>query len=479
MLKKNYNIDDKKVFLTGLSNGGIGAYTVGLKYAWKFAAILPLAGITSWVKFIDSGGNRRPSEKTVLINESAITYAENAFNTHLRFFHGFRDPGFKVEQARLMTEKLVKLGVPFLYKEIPDLGHDLSHILWRDLSINKIVKEISRKEKPAEVRLVTATERANRQFWVVLDDRIDHTQPGRIHARVHDKRKIDLETENVSSLTLLLKECPINKRVTLHVDKQDVFDGDIPKKRTLSLQWETKNKTWKIVEHYEKSKSGTRKVAGLSGPLGDANYEKQVHVYGSKIPEDIAKLHQAAELGARAWMIGKEYSEVRQPVIRDTELTEEIISRRIVVLYGNAKNNSVMAKIGHKLPIQVGDGYIQLGAKKLTDVGIGARFICPNPMRPESYIVIKAGNSAEAVLQGARQLPIYMPDYVVYDSNTTKVKSHIALGKRPEIELGFFTEDWKLSKVGNDAVSTKLLEQAAKSEIIQLSARQLSSGDYY
>ena len=41
---KNYNIDRKKIAVTGFSAGGAGAWHFGLKYPDRFSAVIPLAG---------------------------------------------------------------------------------------------------------------------------------------------------------------------------------------------------------------------------------------------------------------------------------------------------------------------------------------------------------------------------------------------------------------------------------------------------
>ncbi len=466
-VRRNYTINSDKIFLTGLSNGGIGSYIAGLKHAWRFAAVFPLSGVTDWPRHNVSDILLRPSEKIVLDNESAITYAENAFNTHLRFYHGARDSGFRVDQARRLAAKLKRLAVPFRYHEFAGMGHDLSHVMWRKLLIMEFVKRYTRPTSPTEVRLVTATERSGRQFWVVLDERVDHLKPARIRARTKQRAAIDVQTENTERLTLLLDQSPVFSPIRVTVDGQAVYEGPIPLSNRLTLARvkpiETSNRdrdaadagivretdagveeliAW---ERWNGStpQAGTRKTARLSGPLGDANYEEQVHVYGTLVDEDTPTLRKAAHLGARGWVMARQYTEVRHPVLADSELTEEIIQNKVLVLYGNAANNSVLANIGGKLPIEVGEKHIGLRERKLTNRGTGARFICPSPLAPHRYLVVQAGVSAAAVEQGG-QLPIYLADYIVYDAQTTRKKAFMILGRRREVETGFFTENWRL-----------------------------------
>ena len=95
------------------------------------------------------------------------------------------------------------------------------------------------------------------------------------------------------------------------------------------------------------------------------------------------------------------------------------------------------------MPIVVGHKHLELRGRKISGWGVGARFICPNPLAPGRYLVVAAGTSAQAVEMGGK-LPIYMADFMVYNHRTVHRKAFMILGGRKEIETGYFTEDWKL-----------------------------------
>src|SRR5262249_21781406 len=43
-VQKNYKIDDKRIYLTGLSMGGFGTWSLTAKYPERWAAIVPICG---------------------------------------------------------------------------------------------------------------------------------------------------------------------------------------------------------------------------------------------------------------------------------------------------------------------------------------------------------------------------------------------------------------------------------------------------
>ena len=297
--------------------------------------------------------------------------------------------------------------------------------------------------------MVATSERANRQFWVVLDDRLDHTKLARIEARIVTKSTIRVETSNVGRFTILLSEAPStskNARIVVDGHRADLGPYALGDRMTISrIDPSGDTGSWQYWDGVV-SIPGTKKIPRLSGPLGDVSWEPQVHVYGTLVPGDTATLKKAAELGARGWIMDREFTQVRHPVIPDTDLTPDLIRERALVLYGNARNNSILAEIGSQLPIRVGTDFLEMRGERLTEAGIGAKFVCPNPLRPEKYLVVQTGLSASAV-EKAGFLPMFLPDYLVFDNRFTSTSQKMALGTQPVVETGFFTEMWQLPEL--------------------------------
>lgn len=97
---KEYKTDPKKVYLTGLSMGGFGTWSLAAKYPEKWAAIVPICG----------GGNPADAGKFKDIP--------------CWCFHGDKDTAVKVERSRDMIEALKKAGGKPEYTEYPGVGHN-------------------------------------------------------------------------------------------------------------------------------------------------------------------------------------------------------------------------------------------------------------------------------------------------------------------------------------------------------------------
>ena len=94
-VKRQYRIDENRIYLMGHSMGGIGTWAIAPKYPDIWAAIAPLSGI----------GSPESVERIRHIPEIIV--------------HGDADPTVDVASSRLMVEKLKALGVEHKYIEVP------------------------------------------------------------------------------------------------------------------------------------------------------------------------------------------------------------------------------------------------------------------------------------------------------------------------------------------------------------------------
>ncbi len=99
-VEKEYTVDAKRTYLTGLSMGGFGTWSIAAALPDKWAAIVPVCG----------GGDVKSAEKIKDIP---------CWN-----FHGDTDTAVKVELSRTMIEALVKAGGKPKYDEYKGVGHN-------------------------------------------------------------------------------------------------------------------------------------------------------------------------------------------------------------------------------------------------------------------------------------------------------------------------------------------------------------------
>ena len=97
---KEYKLDPNRTYLSGLSMGGYGTWSLAVKYSDKWAAIAPVCG----------GGDPKQAEKIKHIP--------------CWIFHGDKDTAVNVEKSREMVAALKAAGGNPKYDEYPGVGHN-------------------------------------------------------------------------------------------------------------------------------------------------------------------------------------------------------------------------------------------------------------------------------------------------------------------------------------------------------------------
>jgi predicted peptidase len=112
-LQKEFAVDGKRIYVTGLSMGGYGAWDILVRHPELFAAAAPVCG----------GGDEATAGKIAKIPVWA--------------FHGAKDGVVKPARSRNMVEALKKAGGTPKYTEYPTVGHDSWVPTYRDPELYK------------------------------------------------------------------------------------------------------------------------------------------------------------------------------------------------------------------------------------------------------------------------------------------------------------------------------------------------------
>ncbi len=422
----HYAVDPDRVVLYGLSNGGLGTFNIGARHAWRFSAVVPLAGAPGWVHYL--GGSPSERARRVLNPLSAWSLFENAHNTHFHAHHGRSDPGpMRPRYASALETRARALEVPFELDWYAT-GHDLVapvHRLGRIFDREAVRRRVT---SPSTVTLVTGDYRAARQHWVEVTRIDDYPSLVRVEAR-RGEAAVTIRTEG-----------PLRAFTLYDVTaRRLVVDG-------VSL---TLGEARAAVGIVRGSDGGWRlgvpqldvKRPGLSGPIGDAVMDRMIHVYGTE-GEHADRLREAAERGARGWI--DNLRGVHQTVVSDVELTPALIASGHLVLYGSPASNRVLARIADRLPIQIERGGIRVGQARYVGRHLGVRFVYPNPLAPGRYVLVQ-GASRPASVSAGNRLPAFLPDWVVYDARRLPSRPrNLPTERARHVAAGFFGDRWQL-----------------------------------
>jgi hypothetical protein len=136
---------------------------------------------------------------------------------------------------------------------------------------------------------------------------------------------------------------------------------------------------------------------------------------------------------------------MRQRVIADVDLTDELARTHNLILYATPGSHTVLDRIGPALPIQVQRDAVVVGARRIEGKGVGVRFIYPSPLAAGRYVTLQVAPTAEAVAAG-HALPDFLPDYVVYDARSTATRPRLVPGSGASAPRarGYFDDHWQL-----------------------------------
>ncbi len=104
-----FRIDTRRVYLTGLSMGGYGTWSLGLKYPERFAAIAPVCGGGNYADILLAGPGRSRAMRSLGV------WA----------FHGAKDTVVPPAESKVMVAALGKAGCHDVTLTLyPQIGHD-------------------------------------------------------------------------------------------------------------------------------------------------------------------------------------------------------------------------------------------------------------------------------------------------------------------------------------------------------------------
>ena len=234
-VQDRYHIDPDRVYLTGMSNGGIGAWIIGMHHAPRFAAVVPMA----------SG-----------IDEVLYPFLRNLRDTSLYIIHGAKDQIMPVWLSRNITHELSQLGIAYVYREHEwTHPHAGGHFFPRQ-ELPDLVEWLGQQRRqryPLTMTVVRDASHLTEFGWVRIDstdriamfsdqliDRQDELMKNRVYAQldvaVLERNRIEVSTTRVRRYTLFLNDTlmDFSRPLTVVTNGAMSFEGRlVPQLETL------------------------------------------------------------------------------------------------------------------------------------------------------------------------------------------------------------------------------------------------------
>ncbi len=443
-VRRHYPVDENRLVVRGFSMGGAACWQFAAHYSGLWAAAAPGAGFSETADFLKVFQNEtvRPAwyEQKLWHWYDATDYAVNLFNCPTVAYSGEIDR--QKQAADMMAKALAADGIEMVHIIGPKTAHAYQPEAKEE--VNRRIDAIARAGRdpvPRKVRFTTWTLRYNNMLWVTVDGLERHWDRARVDAEILSDHSIRVDTHNVTGLTLSMEPglCPLDNSVapTILLDGRGLEAPKPRSDRSWTAHFQRTGRKWKVGE----DETELRKQHGLQGPIDDAFLDSFVMVMptGQPLNSKVGAWVEAEQKHAiEHWR--KQFRGDAQ-VVRDNQVTDELLAGNNLVLWGDPKSNSLLAKIAPHLPIRWTASNILVGSAHYSSDRHVPILIYPNPLNPHRYVVINSGFTFREYdyLNNARQVP-KLPDFAVID--VTSPPTSRAPGEL--VTAGFFGEHWEL-----------------------------------
>jgi predicted esterase len=420
LVSRDYPVDENRVYMTGVSMGGMGAWNMALRHPGVWAATTLMCGHTNMITWRHwENENMAPFKRWLMERRNPIDLVMNAWNEPFFVQHGTKDHLVPVEQSRTMIAAMRALGMSVEYREWPAEDHYVYLQAEPYELAYKWLAKYTLDRAPRQVDYKTYNYEFDRAWWTRVDRLAEWGKPAILHAKADEKRAhLDVAAENVAEISINARDARLGV-----ARKADRVEGD----------W----LTYVLSPLAAAAGFPGAKRKGLCGPVEDVFDTPFIVVQGTAGgPEDDAKIAAAVGTWANEW---DGFCDGYPRVATDTEITDEQIGKYNLVLFGTPKTNSVLARLAEKLPIRIGEGEYQVGERSFTGADLGLVMCYPNPLAPAHYVAIYSGARYGEKLTINHKHDL-LPDFLVYRGGVYDYDS-----VNEWVCGGFFDTAWRLS----------------------------------
>ncbi len=393
-MKKFYKVDPDRVYLTGVSMGGVGAWQIGAHYPDKFAGIAPISAQTDWFRFWHEHFGFPPRHKIsrhlrmLFQANNPVDLAPNFRNLY-SYTQQARNGFLGAGHAERMQRRLEKLGAPYDMRITTSrLGH---YMYQEEHTWKKVFEQLLTRERnaaPKQVQYKSFTPRYDGVYWVDGIRLQEWGKAAEVHAAYTGKGRIEIETRNVERVEIDPPagwKKPEEYRIAWNRKEIQKSAEDFEKQGALLL-----SKSNREQGGSDKQAKTFLKSHKLSGPIPDAFRSAFVAVRGTSGTEKADKRNRRlARAFTRDWA---RYAEGRVKIVRDKDVTEKLMKNRNLVLFGASGTNTIIAELAPHLPLRIKQKHIKLpDGRTFSGDDVGVLMIYPNPLANGRYIVVYQG----------------------------------------------------------------------------------------
>lgn len=406
-VRRRFPIDENRIYLTGIAEGGAGALWLGLTRPDLWAAM-------------------------ALVCPSPLPETEellgNALNVPVRIFQGALDPLVPPGTNRRRRDRLSAAGVRVEYTEYAAVKHNAWDYAYRGAGVFAWFRGFRRDPFPGRVSFATRSYRYRSAYWV----EIDGLTPGElasVDAAFTNPDEIVLRTEGIDGLTLKLDPCPRcgnAKTLTVRID-----GAPLRVARSSRLSFSKVSGIWRA-EPYHRSEGS--KGPGVEGPIAQAVSRRHLYVYGTADnpdEEELQRRRRVAETAA-GWARPPQRLLLSLRVAADSEVSEADLQTSDLILFGTKETNRLIARLAPQLPLELSPSAADYGLVFVAP-GIGGRYALINSGLPWWTGADRAQRSGVTSKPLPYELLGSFGDYILFKRSLQEVAAE-----------GRFDRNWKV-----------------------------------
>lgn len=397
--KRLFRIDDRRVVLRGFSMGGAGAWHLGLHYPSQWCSVGAGAGFCDTVHHIGLKEPLSPLHQKMVRIYDAQDYALNAFNVPTIGYGGELDK--QIFASKTMHELGEKLGVPIKRLIGPKTEHKFhpeSHVEFMKFLTEHADAGRPLYPAPDKIKFITYTLKYNSTDWLIIEEQIVPYEASTVEAEVdHASDTLKITTQNISVLQIM-RDVAANvvidggKPLPLGSAAGGLLPGVYFEKRDGGWVGWDYNQSHKYAAH-ETEGDEPRKRHNLQGPIDDAFMSSFVCVRPTGTPWATTQNDWAKWTLTRFEGEFDKWMRAQVQVVNDTQVTDELIESKNLILFGDPGSNAVLAKVVGRLPVKWSKAELEVNGKKYPTADHGLAMIYPNPLNPNRYIVVNSGHT--------------------------------------------------------------------------------------
>jgi predicted esterase len=222
---REYNVDENRVYLFGVSDGGTGVYYHAARAPTPWAAMFPFIGHPG---VLENPGTGVDGE----------LFLENLINRALFVVNGEKDELYPVSRVKPYIDTFERAGVELVFRTHPG-GHNTRWWNGEQEAIDAFVASHLRDPLPDRLTWETErTDRFNRIHWLVIEELEEGALSGKISLVKNDNR-VEVQAKGVARYLLLIspRQFDLSRPIEVSTNGTSSYSGKVDANAATLLRW--------------------------------------------------------------------------------------------------------------------------------------------------------------------------------------------------------------------------------------------------